>query len=94
MEMFNPPHPGRILYEEYMKPANLKIAELALMIGVSRKTVSEIVNGRAKIHPELAVKIAKVLNTSASLWAGMQLDYDLWQAKQAINLDDIQVMQG
>lgn len=93
MEMFNPPHPGTILLEEWMKPLNYSVSALALKIGTSRKNLSEIVNGKTGISPEMALKLSKALKTSAEFWLKMQLSYDLWHARQTVNLDDVQVIE-
>lgn len=90
MEMFNPPHPGLILLEDWIKPLNFSISAFAIRIGTSRKNLSEIVNGKTGISAEMALKLSKVLNTSAQFWLNMQQTYDLWQARQRINLDDIE----
>ncbi len=92
MEMYNPPHPGVILLEDWIKPLNLTISEFALKLGTSRKNLSEIVNGKTGISPEMALKLSKALNTSAKLWLNLQLSYDLWQAQQHVNLDNIEVI--
>lgn len=93
MEMFNPPHPGTILLEEWMKPLNYSVSAFALRIGTSRKNLSEIVNGKTGISPEMALKLSKALKTSAEFWLKMQLSYDLWHARQTVNLDDVQVIE-
>ena len=93
MEMFNPPHPGTILLEEWMKPLNYSVSALALKIGTSRKNLSEIVNGKTGISPEMALKLSKALKTSAEFWLKMQLSYDLWHARQTVNLDGVQVIE-
>lgn len=90
MEMFNPPHPGIILLEDCIKPLNMSISAFALRIGTSRKNLSEIVNGKVGISAEMALKLSKALGTSAQLWLNMQQAYDLWQAKQRVNLDNIE----
>ena len=90
MEMFNPPHPGEILLEECIKPLNMSISAFALRIGTSRKNLSEIVNGKTGISAGMALKLAKALNTSAQFWLNLQLQFDLWQAKQNTNLDGIE----
>lgn len=89
MEMFNPPHPGETLKELYMKEYNLSIAKLALMLGLSRKHLSNIVNGKVPITTEVALKLAKCFNTSPEIWLREQLVYDLWQARQTVNLDNV-----
>ena len=92
MEMFNPPHPGEILLEECIKPLGYSIATFALKLGTSRKNLSEIVNCKVKISPEMALKIEKALNSRADLWLDLQTQYDLWQARQRVNLDNVQVI--
>ena len=89
MEMFNPPHPGETLKELYMKDYNLTIAKLALMLGISRKHLSNIVNCKVPVSTEVALKLAKCFNTSPEIWLREQLAYDLWHAKQTVNLDDV-----
>lgn len=83
MTMFNPPHPGEILGEEILKPLGISIVNAAKHLGISRKTLSKILHGRGSITPEMAVRLEKVFsNPSATVWLGMQNDYDLWHIKQ------------
>lgn len=92
MEMYNPPHPGTILLEDCIKPLNFSVTEFALKIGTSRKNLSEIVNGKTGISSEMALRLSKALGTSAELWLNMQQAYDLWHARQRVNLDEIDVI--
>lgn len=92
MEMYNPPHPGKLLLEGYMKPLNLTISEFALKLGMSRKCLSEIINGKAGISTEMALKIEKSLKSRAGFWLDLQQEYDLWQARQYVNLDNVEVI--
>jgi addiction module HigA family antidote len=78
--MFNPPHPGEVL-QEYL-PAGLSVTDAAQKLGVSRQSLSAILNGRTGISAEMAVRLSKALATSADLWLGMQMQYDLWQAQR------------
>ena len=94
LKMHNPPHPGEILKEEYLKPLNLSVSETALKLGVSRKALSDIVNEKAGISPLMSLRLSKAFNTTPDLWLGMQLDYDLWQTKQTANIDNVQIMFG
>ena len=80
MDMFNPPHPGQVL-REYL-PEGMQISEAAQRLGVSRVALSRVINQRAAISPDMALRLEAALNTSASMWVGMQADYDLWQARQ------------
>lgn len=92
MEMFNPPHPGEILRELYLPDYNLSVTAFALKLGVSRTTASELVNCKNGISADMALKLSKALGTSAELWLNMQQAYDLWQAKQRVNLDNVEVI--
>ena len=91
MEIFNPSHPGETLKESYMKDYNLTVAKLALMLGISRKHLSNIVNCKVPVSTEVALKLAKCFKTSPEIWLREQLAYDLWHAKQTVNLDEVKV---
>jgi len=84
MKMYNPPHPGEVLKELCIEPLNLTITETAEALGVSRKTLSAILNGRAGISPEMAIRLSKAFDTSAESWLNQQMQYDLWQAEKAV----------
>ena len=90
--MHNPTHPGKILLEDWIKPLNFTISKFALRIGTSRKNLSEIVNCKTGISPEMALKLSKALGTSAELWLNIQQAYDLWHARQTVNLDNIEII--
>jgi addiction module HigA family antidote len=94
MEMYNPPHPGIILKEEVIEPLNISIAQAAIKLGVSRQNLSGILNGHIGISSDMALRIEKAFNSSAQFWLRMQMSYDLWQSKQKLNLDNVQVMYG
>jgi addiction module HigA family antidote len=80
--MHNPPHPGEIIRELCIEPLDLSITEAAEGLGVSRKTLSAILNGRAGISPEMALRLSMAFNTTPESWLNQQAQYDLWQAKQ------------
>ena len=82
MNMHNPPHPGEIIRELCLEPLELSITDAADALGVSRKTLSSILNGRSGISPEMALRLAKAFNTSPESWLNQQLQYDLWQAQK------------
>lgn len=75
-----PTHPGQILKEDYLEQLSITITELSKILGVSRKTLSKIVNERASVTPEMALKLSKAFDTSPELWLNLQKNYDLWQA--------------
>jgi len=77
-----PTHPGGILRRHYMEPLSLTVSELAGILGVSRKTLSKIVNERGSVTPDMALRLAKALKTTPELWLNLQLNYDLWHASQ------------
>jgi len=82
MQMHNPPHPGELIRELCIEPLDLSITEAAEGLGVSRKTLSAILNGRAGISPEMALRLAMAFDTTPESWLNQQSHYDLWQAKQ------------
>ncbi|MEI7013460.1 HigA family addiction module antitoxin [Leptospira licerasiae] len=82
MNKRKPTHPGEILLEDIIKPLGLTITEAAKGLGISRKTLSEIVNCKSPVTPEMAVRIAIATNTSAESWLSMQTKLDLWTAMQ------------
>jgi addiction module HigA family antidote len=87
MRMKNPPHPGRIVRQECIEALGLTVTQAAKGLGVTRKTLSEIVNGKAGISPEMAIRLSKAFGGSAEVWLAMQMQYDLTQAeKKAANI--------
>ncbi|MBQ8476842.1 HigA family addiction module antidote protein [bacterium] len=92
--MYNPPHPGELLKEGYINELGLSVAKVAIMLGVSRKSIYDIINCKAAISPVMALKIAKAFNSDPEFWLDMQVKYDLFNAKQKTNLDDVQVLFG
>lgn len=91
MRMHNPPHPGEALREFCIEPLGLSVTRVAEALGVSRKTLSAILNGRAGISPEMAIRLSKAFDTSAESWLNQQVQYDLWLAEQ--HSQDINVEQ-
>ncbi len=82
MKMHNPPHPGEVLRELCLEPLNLTISEAARGLGISRKTLSSIINGRQGISAEMAVRLSIAFDTTPESWLNQQVQYDLWQAEQ------------
>jgi len=82
MLMHNPPHPGLIIKELCLEPLGVTITDAEKALGVSRKTLSSIINGKAGISPEMAVRLSIAFNTSSESWMNQQSQYDLWQAEQ------------
>jgi len=82
MRMYNPPHPGEVLRTLCLDPLKVSVTDAAKALGVSRKTLSAILNGRGGISPEMAVRLSIAFETSAESWLNQQLQYDLWHAEQ------------
>ena len=82
MRMHNPPHPGEIIKGLWLNPMGITITQAAKAIGVSRKTLSKIINGQSSITPEMAVRLSIALGGSPESWMGHQVAYDLWQVEQ------------
>ena len=82
MLMHNPPHPGEIIKTLCLEPLELTVTDAAAALGVSRKTLSAIINGKAGISPEMAVRLSIAFNTSSESWLNQQTQYDLWLAEQ------------
>ena len=80
--MHNPPHPGEVLKELCIEPLGLSITDAADGLGVSRKTLSAILNGRSGISPEMAIRLSLAFDTSAESWLNQQTQYDLWVARK------------
>jgi len=82
MSIHNPSHPGEIIKELCLEPLGLSVTDAAKRLGVSRKTLSAILNGRSGISPEMALRLAKAFDTSPESWLNQQMQYDLWMAKR------------
>jgi addiction module HigA family antidote len=80
-----PTHPGKIIREDYLEPLSMPINEFAAVLGVSRKTLSKIVNERGSITPDMALRLSRALDTTPYLWLNLQKNYDLWQAEHISN---------
>ena len=82
MRMKNPPHPGRIVRQECIEPLGMTITEAAERLGVTRQTLNNLVNEKAGLSPEMAIRLSKAFGSSPEVWLGMQLDYDLARAEK------------
>jgi addiction module HigA family antidote len=80
-----PSHPGEILREMFINELNLTITEVAEGIGIARANLSAIVNERAGISPELAIKLSEAFGNSAQFWINLQKNYELWLAEKKVN---------
>ena len=89
MSMYNPPHPGEIIREFCLEALHINVTEAARALGVARKTFSAILNGRAGISPEMALRLSKVFGRTPEGWLRLQLQYDLWNTRQSVDIGDL-----
>jgi addiction module HigA family antidote len=82
MEMHNPPHPGEVIRGLCLEPLGLSVTAAAAGLGVTRKALSELLNGHSGVSPEMAIRLEKAGWSNADHWLRMQMSYDLWNARQ------------
>lgn len=82
MRMHNPPHPGELVREDCLAPLGLTVTAAAGALGVTRKALSELLNGHSGISPEMAIRLSKAFGGTPETWLGMQMEYDLWHASR------------
>jgi addiction module HigA family antidote len=90
MNMHNPPHPGEFIESIYLEPHGISCRTLATHLGVAASTLSRIVKGKSAVTPEMALRLSKALGRTPESWLSMQDNYELWQAKQSLDLDTVQ----
>ena len=81
-----PTHPGEVLREEFLKPLGLSQTALARELGVSFRTINEIVNEKREVSPEMAIKLAKRFGTTPEFWLNLQMKYTLWKTARKMEL--------
>ncbi len=81
-QQYNPPHPGEVLKDGVFTDSDITIKQFAEQLGVTRAALSGVLNGRAALSPDMALRLADALGGSAESWLHMQANYDLWQARQ------------
>lgn len=84
MEMFNPPHPGEVLRGLYLEPMGVTVTAAAKQLGVTRKNLSDLLNGHIGVSPTMAVRLGLATHTTPESWLNKQVACDLWQAKQKL----------
>jgi addiction module HigA family antidote len=80
--MKNPPHPGLSVRHDCLEPLGLSVTDAARALGVTRQALNNLVNGKSGISPEMAIRLDKAFGGGAEVWLGLQLDYDLAQARK------------
>lgn len=89
MSMKNPPHPGVSVKINCLEPLGLNVTEGAIVLGVSRSTLSKVINGKSSISPEMAIRLSKAFGSSPGCWLRMQLEYDMAQLDTVADNIDI-----
>ena len=89
MAMQDPPHPGGVVRRQCLEPLGLTVTRAADGLGVTRQALSDLVNERAGISVEMAIRLSKAFGSTPETWLGMQMAYDLWQARMRV--DEIKV---
>jgi len=87
--MHNPPHPGEIIRELCVEPLGLTVTEAAKALKVTRKTLSTLLNGRAGISPEMALRLYRVFGRTPEGWLRLQSQYDLWKAEMSLDVSGL-----
>ncbi len=89
MRMHNPPHPGEIIRKLCVEPLGLTVTEAAKALKVTRKTLSTLLNGRAGISPEMALRLYRVFGRTPEGWLRLQLQFDLWKAEKSLDVSEL-----
>ncbi|MDD5463377.1 MAG: HigA family addiction module antitoxin [Methylococcales bacterium] len=90
MTMHNLPHPGEFIRDVYLEPCGITGRQLSLKLGVSPSTLNRILKGNSGLSSEMALRLSKALRRSPENWLAMQDNYDLWHARQTVNLDAVE----
>ncbi len=92
MNMHNPPHPGEFIYDVYLQPTGFSCRFLAKQLDVASSTLNRILKGQGAISPNMALRLSKAIGRTPESWLAMQDNYDLWHAKQQINLTNVRLV--
>jgi len=88
----NPPHPGEFIYDVYLEPSGYSCRYLAKQLDVASSTLNRVLKGQSAISPEMALRLSKAIGRTPESWLSMQDNYDLWHAKQKINLANVHLV--
>ncbi|MGH8557265.1 MAG: HigA family addiction module antitoxin [Methylococcales bacterium] len=89
MGMHNPPHSGEFIREVYLTPFSIRARQVSDSLGVAASTLNRLLNGESSVSPEMALRLSKTLGRSAESWLAMQDQYDLWHARQSVDLKGV-----
>lgn len=94
MKMYNPPHPGEVLQGLWLEPMDVTVTRAAEALGISRQSLSKIVNGSRAITPEMAVRISRAFGGTPESWLGHQAAFDLWRIEQNREVPDLKRLEA
>ena len=89
---YNPPHPGVFIKETYIKPLHLSLRKVAVELDVAASTFSRLIKGESDLTPAMALRLSKAFGRTPESWMQMQVNYELWRAKQYVNLERVHVI--
>lgn len=90
MSMHNPPHPGEFIREVYLEPHQISYRNVAQKLDVAPSTFNRLIKGQSNVSSEMALRLSKTLGRSPESWLAMQSNYDLWIARQKVDLDKVE----
>ena len=93
MAMYNPPHPGEFIREVYLEPFQVSARQVAEKLRVAPSTFNRLLNGESGVTPEMALRLSKTLGRSPESWLAMQYNHDLWQARQRVDLKEVEKLE-
>jgi antitoxin HigA-1 len=88
--MYDPPHPGEFIREVYLQESGVSSRAVAAKLKIAPSTFTRLLNGNSHLTPEMALRLSKTLGRSPESWLKMQNNYDLWQARKRLNLDEVE----
>jgi addiction module HigA family antidote len=92
-KLYNPPHPGEFIREVYLDPLEISCRTVAAKLKVSPSTLARLLSGQSSVTPEMALRLSKTLGRSPESWLTMQSNYDLWQVRQRLDLDEVETLE-
>ncbi|MBK8905160.1 MAG: HigA family addiction module antidote protein [Anaerolineaceae bacterium] len=93
MNMYDPPHPGEFIQEVYLDELNVSARTVAAKLKVSPSTFTRLLKGTSSVTPEMALRLSKTLGRTPESWLAMQNNYDLWQLRQHLNIDEVEKLE-
>jgi antitoxin HigA-1 len=93
MSMYDPPHPGEFIREVYLEELEVSSRTVAAKLKVSPSTFTRLLNGKSSVTPEMALRLSKTLGRSPESWLAMQNNYDLWQIRKRLNMDEVEKLE-